>query len=203
MSICRTKCPACGILKPKQEYAPSEWNRDNKRGNCNKCMTIRTQNGAPYEYNVCYEWFCAEAFLPEQQHHNSIHTRVCLGCLETRTCISCHVAKYRKSFSNSEWEHARNADSQGKCNACYERSPHGIWFCKGCKTIKSTFEFSKWISTHGRNQDKTARCDPCKEQHEAEEERMRQLNQAMVVKQTTYYSPFKSTVTMFAFRVCY
>ena len=190
-------CPACAILKPKQEYAGSEWNKDNQRGNCKKCIAIRTKDGAPYECNVCYEWFCAEAFLPQQLHHAATHTRVCLGCLETRTCISCHVEKYKTYFTKSEWIHARREDTQGKCRDCCDRSPKGVWFCKGCKTRKSTLYFSNWISTNGRyHLNQTTRCDPCTEKHKAEEERMRQSNQAHVMKQTKDHLPLKPMVTI-------
>ena len=42
-------------------------------------------------------------------------------------------------------------------------------------------EFAQWIIRHGEYQDKTARCDTCRDKHEAEEERMRQANKAMVI----------------------
>ena len=31
-------CPGCGLLKPKQLYHLSEWNKDKDRGNCKACM---------------------------------------------------------------------------------------------------------------------------------------------------------------------
>ena len=41
-------------------------------------------------------------------------------------------------------------------------------------------EFSQWIMTNGQKQINKARCNTCKDKHEAQEERMRQTNKAMV-----------------------
>ena len=96
-----------------------------------------------------------------------------------------------------EWEHARYQNTRGKCRDCCDRSPKGVWFCKGCKTRKSTLYFSKWISTNGRyHLNQTTRCDPCTEKHKAEEERMRQSNQAHVMKRTKDHLPLKPMVTI-------
>ena len=173
-------CPGCYGFKPKQEYHLCEWNKDKERGNCKTCIARRTKDGAPYECNTCNEWFCKEAFEPHQRDYRSTHTRVCIGCQEKRTCIACGEQKYESFFTSGEWEHAKNA-GRGKCRDCCERSPAGVWFCKGCNVKKSKIDFSQWILEHGQYQDKTSRCDTCKEKHEADEERIRKANKAMVI----------------------
>ena len=130
---------------------------------------------------MCNQWFCAEAFDPHQRDYRSTHTRVCIGCKEKRQCISCEEWKYKPFFTNSEWDHANRNDGQGKCKVCSERSAVGEWYCKGCQARRPKMEFSQWIETHGPKQYQTARCNPCREKHEAEQKRMRQANQAMVI----------------------
>ena len=89
-------------------------------------MLQRKKYGNPVECNVCYEWLDAEAFLPEQRHHSSTHTRVCFNCLESRRCVVCKEKKYLKKITTSEWIRAGYADNQGKCNAYSGRSTNGI-----------------------------------------------------------------------------
>lgn len=100
------------MLKLKQEYAASEWNKDNERGNRLRCLARRKTDGAPHECTVCLEWFGEDALLPYQLHHAATHTRVCLDCLETRKCISCRVEKYNKY--KGEGEHARKKQRTGE-----------------------------------------------------------------------------------------
>ena len=174
-------CPGCYRFKPKQDYHLCEWNKDNERGNCKDCIKRRTKQGAPFECNNCYEWFCKEAFEEHQRDHKSTHTRVCVGCRETRACVVCGEEQSEKFFTPGEWVHARQNDGRGKCRACCERSEAGKWYCKGCQTRKSKMEFSQWIMTKGPSQHNTTRCDTCRDKHEAEEERVRQTNKAMVI----------------------
>jgi len=69
-------------------------------------------------------------------------------------------------------------------------------FVKVAKQKSPRHNCLKWTSTNGRYQlHQTTRCDPCTEKHEAEEERMRQSNQAHVMKQTKDHLSLKPMVT--------
>ena len=76
-------------------------------------------------------------------------------------------------------------------------------FVKVAKQKKSALEFSKWILTNGQISTQTTRCDLCTEKHEAEEERMRQSNQAHVMKHTKDHLSLKPMVTCLLCGVCY
>ena len=87
------RCPGCNFVKYKHDYPISEWKHNDKRGNCSKCLARHREEGNPFECNACCRWLPAEAFLAQQCYVQSTHKRVCLECMETRECKSCHVHK--------------------------------------------------------------------------------------------------------------
>ena len=64
---------------------------------------------------------------------------------------------------------------------CCARSTDGDWYCKGCRKKKEKTEFSQYIMTNGQKKNAFARCDMCRDKYEADNERIRQANKAMVV----------------------
>ena len=57
-------CPGCECLVYKHEYNNGEWNKPDKRGNCQRCLRKRIAEGTPFECNVCYTWLPETSYLP-------------------------------------------------------------------------------------------------------------------------------------------
>ena len=155
-------CHRCGILKYKECYAPSQWDKPHKRGNCKACVKLRQEENTPFDCSKCWEWKGAEAFQPKHRSAHSNGKRVCLECVETRMCIKCQIYKPYAAFTKSEWEHAGwKKDPQGTCTTCMNKAEKYQWQCKSCKlTLEKSF-FSNWCLRYGHHKTKLVRCNTC------------------------------------------
>ena len=139
------------------------------------------KNGAPLECNKCNEWFCKEAFPEHQRDHKSTHTRVCIGCIEKRTCVACGRYMVKDKFTDGEWVHASYNDGRGRCKDCTERSSWGVWSCRGCKERKPKHEFSQWITNISGRANNATRCNTCRDNMKAAEQREQLKNISMII----------------------
>ena len=126
------RCHRCGIVKYKECYAQTQWDKPEKHGNCKACVKLREEENTPFDCSRCYEWKGEEAFAPHQRSAHSAKTRVCVDCVETRKCIACKLHRQRDAFSQGEWEHAQQNNARGKCQYCTDRAETHMWKFKRC-----------------------------------------------------------------------
>ena len=129
----RSRCQGCGFVQFKEEFAPQQWTKKNKRRFCKTCVAKYKAEGTPLECTMCCRWEPEDAFAERYRKPNSINTRVCNNCIERRVCRGCGDAKIFTDFSPGEWEHAAyQASEQGKCRDCikYNRQTKPCSKCK-------------------------------------------------------------------------
>ncbi len=74
------RCHRCGIVKYKECYAQTQWDKPEKHGNCKACVKLREEENTPFYCSRCYEWKGEEAFAPRQRSAHSAKTRVFVDC---------------------------------------------------------------------------------------------------------------------------
>ena len=132
----RTRCAGCGFVQYKNDFAPQQWTKKNKRQLCQSCVAKYEHRGTPLECINCGLWKAEAAFDPKYHHKNTINTRVCKECKERRLCRDesggCGFAKEEDAFTPGEWFHAGvGTPGRGKCKKCILRNAR-TKICSSC-----------------------------------------------------------------------
>ena len=139
----RARCVGCNHVQFKGAFQPQQWNRKDHLRFCRQCIGRYEKVGTPHRCNTCGLWKETTAFPAEYWHAQSLTTRVCTTCEETRACTACKFAKSSKHFSVGEWEHARwQSTRQGRCKDCAGRYTEEKTCAGGCERVLPLSAFS-------------------------------------------------------------
>ena len=132
-------CCLCGFLRFKQDFAPSQWRRQDQYRGCRQCVEKKSEAGTPYECMMCHFWKSADAFRNDDLKC-WVH-RICMDCNEKRVCLACGMPKAMDEFTAAEWVEAAKTRKRGKCKNCM-RHGQTVKLCSKCNQRKDESQFA-------------------------------------------------------------